>query len=121
MRLIEPKGGSFSPIGVTGRPRNWAAGTISHGGVRITTRRAVELQQAYSHGELGQGMGFVLIHLHGEVRGVKAKLDCLVSSHEVVGVSRDGHGTVAARVRGRIGIAWGPAVPKAPLLLPSSA
>ena len=41
-------------------------------------------------------MGFVLIHLHGEVRGVKAKLDGLVMFSEVAGVSRDGHGTTVA-------------------------
>ena len=49
-------------------------------------------------------MGFALIHLHGEVRGVNAKLDGLVSPREVARVSQDGHVTAAARVRGRISV-----------------
>ena len=49
-------------------------------------------------------MGFALIHLHGEVHGVKAKLDGLVSPREATGVGWVGHGTAVARVCSRIGI-----------------
>ena len=42
MCSIEPKGGSFSPIGVAGRPQNWSMGIISHDGVRTMARLTAE-------------------------------------------------------------------------------
>lgn len=50
-------------------------------------------------------MGFVLIHLHGEVHRVKAKLNGLDLPHEAARVDRDGHSMATTRVRGRIGVA----------------
>ena len=38
MHSIEPKCGSFSPIGVAGRPQNWSVGIISHGKVHTMAR-----------------------------------------------------------------------------------
>jgi len=102
---VGAKSGPFPSIGIAGRQQNWSVGTISHGRVRNAARRMAELWRAHGHGKLGQGVGFVLIHLHGEVRGIKAKLDDLVSSRELDGVGRDVHGTAVARARGRTGVA----------------
>lgn len=54
-----------------GKVSDSTAVTIRHGGARF----AAELRRGHSYDGLGKGKSFALNHLHGEVRGLKAKLD----------------------------------------------